>query len=90
MVDDNDVVDLTKAQDIVKSSNLENVFDKYSVVGVERCSQVKSNYKVNWIQICILIIAVFIGVASFIAAIFLCCLYRKYVNFVRIVNIGSL
>ena len=43
--------------------------------------------KVNWIQICILCIGVFIGVAGFIATITLCCLYSKYKRRIRRSNI---
>ena len=43
--------------------------------------------KVNWIQICILCIGVFIGVAAFIATIALCCLYSKYKRRIRRSNI---
>ena len=40
--------------------------------------RVRAPPKINWIQICILVIGVFIGVAGFIATITLCCLYSKW------------
>ena len=42
-------------------------------------SRVRAPPKINWIQLCILVIGVFIGVAGFIATITLCCLYSKWV-----------
>ena len=35
---------------------------------------------VSWVQVLILIIAVFIGVVAFFATIIICCLYSKYVD----------
>jgi hypothetical protein len=39
--------------------------------------RVRAPPKINWIQTCILVIGVFIGMAGFIATITLCCLYSK-------------
>ena len=60
-----------------RNRKLKAVFSKYSVNNVERCSQVRAAPRVDWIQILILIIAVFIGVAAFVATITICCLYSK-------------
>ena len=60
-----------------RNRKLKAVFSKYSVNNVERCSQVRAPPRVDWIQILILIIAVFIGVAAFVATITICCLYSK-------------
>ena len=49
--------------------------------------RVRAPPKINWIQLCILIIGVFIGVAGFIATITLCCLYSKYKRRIRRSNI---
>ena len=77
---DEDVVDLDKVNrlfDNRRNRKLKSVFSKYSVNSVERCSQVRTAPKVDWIQILILIIGVFIGVSAFVATITICCLYSK-------------
>jgi len=87
---DQDVVDLDKVNNLFdnnKNRKLGEVFQKYSVTNVERCSQVRSAPKINWIQVLILIIAVFIGVVAFIATISICCLYSKYKRRIRRSNI---
>ena len=73
-------MDLDKVNNLFdnnKNRKLGEVFEKYSVTNVERCSQVRSAPKINWIQVLILIIAVFIGLVAFIATITICCLYSK-------------
>jgi len=85
-----DVVDLDNVQNMFnsrKNKKLENLFSKYSVDSVERCARVRTPPKINWIQFCILIIAVFIGIAAFIASIVVCCLYSKYKRRIRRSNI---
>jgi len=87
---DQDVVDLEKINQLFdsnKNRKLKAVFDKYSVTNVERCTQVRAAPKVNWIQILILIIAVFIGLVAFISTITICCLYSKYKRRIRRSNI---
>ena len=77
---DEDVVDLDVVNQLFdnkRNRKLKAVFSKYSVNNVERCSQVRAAPRVDWIQILILIIAVFIGVAAFVATITICCLYSK-------------
>ena len=39
--------------------------------------QVRAAPSVSWVQVLILIIAVFIGVVAFLATIVICCLYSK-------------
>ena len=80
VLQDEDVVDLDKVNrlfDESKNRKLNDVFEKFSVTSVERCSEVRAAPAVNWIQILILIIAVFIGVVAFISTIIICCLYSK-------------
>ena len=59
------------------------VFLRNKLFSVWECfwslDRVRAPPKINWIQLCILIIGVFIGVAGFIATITLCCLYSKWV-----------
>jgi hypothetical protein len=40
----------------------------------------RSNYRVTWVEVCILIIAVFIGVAAFLATLITCCLYDRWLR----------
>merc|ERR1712123_269483 len=85
-----DVVDLDNVQKLFnkrKNKKLEDLFEKYSVDSVERCARVRTPPKINWIQFCILIIAVFIGMSAFIASIVVCCLYSKYKRRIRRSNI---
>jgi len=85
-----DVVDLDDVQNMFnrrRNKKLEELFVKYSVDAVERCAKVRTPPKINWIQFCILIIAVFIGLAAFIASIVVCCLYSKYKRRIRRSNI---
>jgi len=90
VLEQDDVVDLDNVQNLFtnkKNKKLNDLFDKYSVDSVERCARVRTPPKINWIQFCILIIAVFIGIAAFIASIVVCCLYSKYKRRIRRSNI---
>ena len=83
ILEQEDVVDLDNVQNLFnrkKNKKLDELFLKYSVDNVERCARVRTPPKINWIQFCILIIAVFIGISAFIASIVVCCLYSKYVQ----------
>merc|ERR1712062_857837 len=84
-----DTVNLDEVQGIFAEDNaqLKTLLEKYSVDSVERCARVRAPPKINWIQLCILVIGVFIGVAGFIATITLCCLYSKYKRRIRRSNI---
>jgi hypothetical protein len=84
-----DTVNLDSVQSLFSKENprLQELLKQYSVDSVERCARVRPPPKVNWIQICILVIAVFIGMAGFIATIVLCCLYSKYKRRIRRSNI---
>ena len=84
------MVDLEKINQLFdgkKNRKLSAVFDKYSVTNVERCSQVRAAPTINWIQILILIIAVFIGVVAFIASITICCLHSKWDLFTNLLQL---
>merc|ERR1711884_761326 len=75
VLQDEDVVDLDKVNrlfDESKNRKLNDVFEKFSVTSVERCSEVRAAPAVNWIQILILTIAVFIGVVAFISTVIIC------------------
>jgi len=90
VLDDEDVVDLDKVQNLFsdkQNRELTDLLSKYSVDSVERCAQVRAPPKITWVQFCILIIGVFIGIASFIASIVICCLYSKYKRRIRRSNI---
>ena len=74
------MVDLEKVNQLFdnsKNRKLKAVFEKYSVTTIERCSEVRSSTPISWVQILILIIAVFIGLVAFIATLSVCCLYSK-------------
>jgi hypothetical protein len=43
----------------------------------QRCGQISSKKKIDWIEIFLLVIAALIGLLSFIAAIVVCCLYSR-------------
>jgi hypothetical protein len=45
---------------------------------MQRCGQISSKKKVDWVEIFLLVIAALIGLLSFIAAIVVCCLYSRY------------
>lgn len=90
VLDQEDVVDLDNVQNLFdnkKNKKLNDLFEKYSVDKVERCARVRTPPKINWIQFCILIISVFIGIAAFVASIVVCCLYSKYKRRIRRSNI---
>jgi len=90
ILEQEDVVDLDNVQNLFnrkKNKKLDELFLKYSVDNVERCARVRTPPKINWIQFCILIIAVFIGISAFIASIVVCCLYSKYKRRIRRSNI---
>lgn len=87
---DDNVIDLNEVQSLFMADanpELKAKLDKYRVISVERCANVRSTYKVSWVQICILLIAVLIGVVAFIAALTICCLYSKYKRRLRRSNI---
>jgi len=90
ILDNEDVVELPMAEtlfNVDKNDNLAELMNKYSVDSVERCAEIRKPPKLTWVQLCILIIAVFIGVASFIASIVVCCLYSKYKRRIQRSNI---
>jgi len=87
---DDDVIDLNSVQSLFDSranAGVKEKLDKFRVISVERCANVKSNYKVTWVQICILAIAILIGIVAFVAATTLCCLFGKYKRRIRRQNI---
>ena len=69
--------------------DLQEKLDKFRVIKVERCANVKSTYTISWVQICILAIGILIGVIAFIAAVTTCCLYSKYKRRIRRSNIRN-
>ena len=44
---------------------------------LQRCASIKPTESVDWVEICLLAIALLVGVLSFVAAVALCCLYSK-------------
>lgn len=47
------------------------------IVFLQRCSTLIPSDSINWIEACIIVIAILIGLLTFISAIVLCCLYSK-------------
>ena len=43
----------------------------------QRCATLNPTNQIDWVEICLLIIAVLIGILTLIAAIAICCLYSK-------------
>lgn len=91
VMSDRDVIDLNSVATLFRpetsSPELTSLLTKYNVVSVERCSLNRSNYRVSWVEVCILIIAVFIGVAAFLAITITCCLHDRYKRLIRRSNI---
>ena len=46
----------------------------------QRCHMITSTATVDWVEVCLLVIAALIGLIAFIAAIIICCLYNQYVS----------
>ena len=44
---------------------------------LQRCATINVTEQIDWIEICLMAIAVLIGVLALIAALALCCLYSK-------------
>jgi hypothetical protein len=87
---DDNVIDLNSVQslfDARANPSVQEKLEKFRVISVERCANVKSNYEVSWVQICILAIAILIGIVAFVAATTLCCLFGKYKRRIRRQNI---
>lgn len=61
---------------------LDTVYREYNIAKVDTCSQ-KSllRTEATRVQLWVLIIATFIGIAAFIASCTLCCLHRRYTFF---------
>ena len=90
VLDQEEVVSLDAVQQLfapAANKKLEELFTKYSVDQVERCSRVREPPSINWVQFCILLIAIFIGLAALAAALTVCCLYSKYKRRIRRSNI---
>ncbi|XP_076056440.1 cadherin-87A-like [Oratosquilla oratoria] len=64
--------------DIKHNSKLAPIFDKYTVSKVENCVPHRSSRRTDWIELWVLVIAGFIGLGAFVAAIAVCCLYSRY------------
>ncbi len=69
--------------DYSEKPELKRLLDSYDVVRVERCAAINPTDSVDWVEICLLAIALLIGVLSFIAAIAVCCLYSNYKQAIR-------
>ena len=51
--------------------------DNDPLLRLQRCASIKPTESVDWVEICLLAIALLVGVLSFVAAVALCCLYSK-------------
>ena len=49
----------------------------FLISSLKRCASIKPTESVDWVEICLLAIALLVGVLSFVAAIAVCCLYSK-------------
>ncbi|KAL1131312.1 hypothetical protein AAG570_010930 [Ranatra chinensis] len=59
------------------NTKINEVYKKYNVQQVEKCVPVLERAEVTWVQLCVLSIACFIGIASAISGCILCCTYNR-------------
>uniref|UniRef100_T1IAK5 Cadherin domain-containing protein n=1 Tax=Rhodnius prolixus TaxID=13249 RepID=T1IAK5_RHOPR len=55
---------------------IDDIYHKYNVQSVQRCAPLLIKAEVTWVQLCVLAIACFIGIASLISGCVLCCSYN--------------
>ncbi|XP_063220299.1 cadherin EGF LAG seven-pass G-type receptor 3 isoform X2 [Bacillus rossius redtenbacheri] len=60
------------------NTELDNVYAKYGVQGVQRCIPLIAKAEASWIQLWVLAVACFIGLSAFISGLSVCCLYSRY------------
>ncbi|PNF39070.1 hypothetical protein B7P43_G04343 [Cryptotermes secundus] len=78
--------DLNDMQSLLQDPNnvdLNDVYDKYNVQGVQRCAPLIAKAEASWIQLWVLAIACFIGLGALMAGITTCCLHGRYKRHVK-------
>ncbi|XP_024085574.1 cadherin-23-like [Cimex lectularius] len=73
-----DVKETEKLMSPQNNPDIAEIYRKYNVQGVERCAPQIAHAEVTWVQLCVLGIAAFIGIASMISGCVLCCSYKKW------------
>ncbi|KAE8743505.1 hypothetical protein FOCC_FOCC010892 [Frankliniella occidentalis] len=61
-----------------KNDELNSVYDRFHVRAVQRCAPTLAKAEATWIQLWVLAIACFIGIASLIASCVVCCSYNRW------------
>ncbi|KDR10809.1 Cadherin-23 [Zootermopsis nevadensis] len=78
--------DLNDMQSLLQDPSnidLNKVYDKYNVEGVQRCAPLIVKAEASWIQLWVLAIACFIGLGALMAGIATCCLHGRYKRHVK-------
>lgn len=78
--------DLNDMQSLLQDPNnvdLNDIYDKYNVQGVQRCAPLIAKAEASWIQLWVLAIACFIGLGALMAGIATCCLHGRYKHHVK-------
>ena len=73
--------DLSDMESLLKDKNndeLKNVYVRFNVRSVQRCAPTFAKAEATWIQLWVLAIACFIGIASLIASCVVCCSYNRW------------
>lgn len=73
--------DVKEMERLMSPSNnpaVDKVYKKHNVLGVQRCAPSLAKAEITWVQLCLLGIASFIGVASLISGCVLCCSYNRW------------
>lgn len=81
IIENENSLELKRAEELLDFSQnppLKEILDRYDIVDIERCSTLIPSDSINWIEACIIVIAILIGLLTFISAIVLCCLYSNY------------
>ncbi|KAF6205675.1 hypothetical protein GE061_019848, partial [Apolygus lucorum] len=73
-----DIKEMERIMSLENNPKMEALYKKYNVQSVQRCAPFLAKAEVTWVQLCVLGIAAFIGVASFISGCVLCCSYNRW------------
>ncbi|KAJ1528348.1 hypothetical protein ONE63_006768 [Megalurothrips usitatus] len=76
--------DLSEMESLLMDKNndeLKSVYNRFHVRAVQRCAPALAKAEATWIQLWVLAIACFIGIASLIASCVVCCSYNRWERF---------
>ena len=80
IVEDEAVIDLEKSTELLDYStkpHLKRFLDKFGIVDIERCAQIQTTTRADWVAVSLVAIGALIGFLTIVASFAVCCLYSK-------------